>query len=133
MMFRTIKTTKVLMLLFGWGMFVGLPALFFIFPQGFQWGSHPESHYDPLSPYAFMLGTMYIALAIVLIRSAKAPEKHTAIIDYTIYSSVLHGALMLGQSFFVPHELMHLIGDVPMLFLMAWCFWYWHPNKVSQS
>lgn len=128
---RTLKNTRIMMLLFGWGMFVGLPSLFFIFPAGFQWGSHPESHHNPFSPYAFMLGTMYIALAVVLIRSAKNPEKHTSIIDYVIYSSVLHASLMLGQSFFVSHELMHLIGDVPMLFLMAWCFWYWHPNNVK--
>lgn len=130
---RTLKVTRYLMLLFGWGMFIGLPALFFIFPAGFQWGSHPESHYDPLSPYAFMLGAMYIAMALVLIRSAGAPEKHTAIIDYVIYSSVIHGVLMLFQSFFLPHELTHLIGDVPLLFMMAACFWYWHPDRVSRT
>lgn len=127
---RSIKATRMMMLVFGWGIFLGLPTLFLIFPAGFQWGSHPDSHHDPFSPYAFMLGAMYVAMAIVLIRCSKHPEKHTSIIDYVIVSSVLHGVLMLGQSFFVPHELSHLIGDVPMLFLMAFCFWYWHPNNV---
>jgi hypothetical protein len=109
-----------------------LPVLFFVFPADFQWGSHPASPHDPLSPYVFMLGTMYAALGIVLLRSASDPRKHTSIVDYTIYSSLLHGALMLGQSLLLEHELLHLAGDVPMLLLAALALIVYHPNRIAR-
>lgn len=128
--FRSIKITSLLLRVYGLGLVVGLPVLFFLWPAGFQWGSHPESYNDPLSPYAFMLGCMYVSLGIILLRSAKQPEKHTSIIDYTIISSILHGTLMTVQSFIEPHELCHLVGDVPLLFLMAITLIIWHPKRL---
>ncbi len=124
-----MKVTSWIMVICGAGLLTALPVLFFVFPAGFQWGSHPASSHDPLSPYVFMLATMYAALGIVLLRSADDPRKHTSIIDYTIYSSLLHGALMVLQSFFLDHELLHLLGDVPMLFLVALALIVFHPSR----
>ncbi len=128
-----MKIISWIMAVLGIGLLLLLPALFFAFPAGFQWGSDPASHHDPLSPYVFMLGTMYAALGIVLIRSASDPRKHTSIIDYTIYSSLLHGVLMLFQSFFLEHELLHLVGDVPLLLLTAFALSVFHPKRVAHS
>lgn len=128
--FKSIKITSLLLRVYGLGLVVGMPTLFFLWPPGFQWGSHPESYHDPLSPYVFMLGCMYVSLGIILLRSAKQPEKHTSIIDYTIISSILHGALMVVQSFIESHEFWHLAGDVPLLFLMAITLIIWHPKNI---
>lgn len=127
-----MKITSWLMVTLGGGVLIGLPVLFFGFPAGFQWGSHPESPYDPFSPTVFMLGTMYAALGIVLLRSASDPRKHTSIIDYTICSSLLHGGLMLFQAFFIEHELLHLAGDVPLLLLTALVLAVFHPNRIAR-
>lgn len=127
-----MRVVSTAMVVIGVGILVALPLLFFAFPAGFQWGSHPDSPHDEWSPYAFMLGTMYAALGVVLLRSASDPAKHTSILDYTIYSSVLHGALMLGQSFFIEHELLHLVGDVPLLLLVAGVLAVLHPKRIAQ-
>lgn len=133
MKIRSLDACQLLMRVVGWGMFLFFPLTAFLFPAGFLWRTHPESVYDPFSPYAAMLGAMYIALAIVLIRSSAEPEKHTAIFDYVIISSIIHGIVMLFQSIFIPHELVHLLGDVPLLFVMAWAFWFWHPKNFLVS
>ncbi len=128
-----MKIISWIMVVLGGSLLVGLPVLFFAFPAGFQWGSHPASPYDPLSPTVFMLGTMYTALGIVLLRSASDPRKHTSIVDYTILSSRLHGVLMLFQAFFIEHELLHLVGDVPMLLLVALVLMVFHPNRIARA
>ena len=127
-----MKIISWLMVALGGSLLVGLPVLFFAFPEGFQWGSHPASPYDPFSPTVFMLGTMYAALGVVLLRSASDPLKHTSIIDYTILSSLLHGVLMLFQAFFIEHELLHLAGDVPLLLLVALVLTVFHPNRIAR-
>ena len=125
-----MRIVSWILVVVGSGLLLVLPALFFLFPAGFQWGSHPASPYDPLSPYAFMLAAMYAALGIVLLRSASDPLKHTSVIDYTIISSWLHGGLMLVQSLFLEHELLHLVGDVPLLFAVALGLMFYHPNRI---
>lgn len=131
MKLRSLYFSRLLMRLVGWGMFIFFPLTALLFPSGFLWGTHPDSMHDPFSPYAAMLGAMYIALAIVLIRCSSEPQKHTAIFDYVIISSIIHGLVMVFQSIFIPHELIHLLGDIPLLFIMAWAFWFWHPKSFA--
>ena len=126
-----MRVTSWIMAILGAGLLVALPPLFFVFPAGFQWGSHPASSHDPLSPYVFMLAAMYAALGIVLLRSAHDPRQHTSVIDYMIYSSLLHGMVMLAQAFMLDHEMLHLVGDVPMLFLVATVLVIFHPDRIA--
>jgi hypothetical protein len=116
----------------GWFTLVALPVLaFFIYPPGFLWGTHPESPYHPpLSPYLFMLLAMYVAWAILMIRGARDPLAHRSLVDYGILANGLHGLVMLVQSFVYPHELQHLIADVPALFLLCAVLWIWHPQRA---
>jgi hypothetical protein len=37
---------------------------------------------------------------------------------------------MLVQSFVYPHEMQHLLADVPALFLLCVVLWIWHPQRV---
>jgi hypothetical protein len=103
----------------------------FVYPPGFLWGTHPESPYHPpLSPYLFMLGAMYLAWAILMIRGARDPVAHRSIVDYGILANGLHGLVMLVQSFVYPHEHQHLFADVPLLFVICAVLWIWHPQRV---
>jgi hypothetical protein len=116
----------------GWFTLVALPFLtFVVYPPGFLWGTHPESPYHPpLSPYFFMLLAMYAAWAILMIRGARDPLAHRSLVDYGILANGLHGLVMLVQSFVYPHELQHLIADVPAVFLLCVVLWIWHPQRA---
>lgn len=117
----------------GWGTLIALPIAMFVYPPGFLWGTHPESPYHPpLSPYLFMLGAMYVAWAILMIRGARDPIAHRSIVDYGILANGLHGLVMLVQSFVYPHEHQHLLADVPALFVICAVLWIWHPQRTRR-
>jgi hypothetical protein len=119
-----------LMRILGWGLVVGLVPMVFIYSPGFMWGAAPPSPYDGLHPYLYMLGALYVAYGILLIRGAKDPRRNVALFDFGILSSVLHGLVMVPLSFLYPNEHAHLWSDVPFIFLMAVVLWIWHPNRV---
>jgi hypothetical protein len=77
-----------------------------------------------------MLGAMYLAWAILMIRGARDPVAHRSIVDYGILANGLHGLVMLVQSFVYPHEHQHLFADVPMLFAICAVLWIWHPQRA---
>ena len=51
--------------------------------------------------------------------AARDPRRHAILIDFTILSSLLHGAVMTYDAFAQEHEMLHLVGDVPILFALA--------------
>jgi hypothetical protein len=85
-----------------------LPFMFDLWPAGFRW-SHPAAH----PAYERMIVAVYFALGVCLIPTALDPERHVMLIDFTILSSLLHGAAMAYDSFAQEHEMTHLVGDVP--------------------
>jgi hypothetical protein len=80
-----------------------------------------------------MLGALYFAYGILLIRGANDPRRNVALFDFGILSSALHGLVMIPQAFFYPNEHAHLWSDVPFIFLMAVLLWTWHPNRISRQ
>ena len=100
-----------------------LPLMFDLWPAGFRW-AHPAQH----PAYERMIIAIYFALGICLIATALNPERHVMLIDFTILSSLLHGIVMTYDAFAQPHELMHLVGDVPILFLLAAVLIWLHPR-----
>ena len=97
---------------------VGLTFIFGIFPLGVVWPSgwtwgHGHSH------YLMMIIGVYATLGVFLLIASRDPHAHSSIIWFTVWSSVVHGAIMAWQSFADPAERGHLIGDVPALFLIA--------------
>jgi hypothetical protein len=105
---------------------LGLPFMFDLWPAGFRW-AHPSQH----AAYERMIIAIYFALGICLIPTALAPERHVMLIDFTILSSLLHGAVMTYDSFAQEHEMMHLVGDVPILFLLAAILAWLHPRWTA--
>ncbi|HUI26770.1 MAG TPA: DUF6632 domain-containing protein [Candidatus Kryptonia bacterium] len=101
----------------------GLPFMFDLWPGGFRWG-HPGGH----PAYERMIVAIYFALGVCLVPAALDPERHVLLIDFTILSSLLHGAAMAYDSFAQPHEITHLVGDVPILFVLAGVLIWLHPR-----
>jgi len=139
---KHLQQSALLMRILGWALAIGLIGLLFIYPPGFLWGAHPEgfpnigpahppSPYQALHPYLYMLAAMYVAFGILLIRGAKDPRRNVALFDFGILSSVLHGLVMVFQSFYYPNEHAHMWADVPVLFGMAIMMWYWYPDRKT--
>ena len=66
-----------------------------------------------------MIIGVYATLGVFLLIASRNPNAHKSIIWFTVWSSVVHGAIMGAQSFNDPAERGHLMGDVPALFLVA--------------
>jgi len=100
-----------------------LPFMFDLWPGGFRW-SHPAGH----PAYERMIIAIYFALGLCLVPTAFDPERHVMLIDFTILSSLLHGAVMTYDSFVQEHEMIHLVGDVPILFVLSAVLLWLHPR-----
>jgi len=100
-----------------------LPFMFDWWPGGFRWG-HPGGH----PAYERMIVAIYFSLGVCLVPAALNPQQNVLLIDFTILSSVLHGTVMTYDSFAQPHEMTHLIGDVPLLFVLAGVLAWLHPR-----
>jgi hypothetical protein len=136
-----LQQSALIMQLVGWAVSVGLITALFIYPPGFLWGTHPDgfpfvgpahqhSHLDGLHPYLYMLGAMYLALGILLIRGARDPLGNAALFDYGILANFLHAGVMIPQAFYYPNEHAHLWTDIPLAFGICLVLWYWHPRRI---
>jgi Family of unknown function (DUF6632) len=90
-------------------------ALAVVWPSGWAWhhGAPYESH------YFMMIVGVYATLGIFLILAARDPQANLSLIWFTVWSSVVHAAIMAVQSLQNPEHGGHLVGDVPALLLVA--------------
>jgi hypothetical protein len=137
-----LQQSALMMKITGWGLIIGLALAGIIYPPGFMWGSHPAvfpficwqhppSPYDGLHPYLFMIGVLYIAWAVLMIRGAKDPGANAALFDYGILANLFHAVLMAPLALVYPNEHAHLWADVPALLILVAACWYWHPNRAA--
>ena len=91
---------------------LALYPLMLLWPSGWAWH---EGHSD----YALMIVGIYATLGVFLIAAARDPLRHLSLIWFTVWSSVVHGAIMAAQSLANPAHRGHLLGDVPALFIVA--------------
>ena len=66
-----------------------------------------------------MILAIYATLGVFLIIASRDPLAHRSLIWFTVWSSVVHGAVMAIQSVVYPQHIGHLWGDVAALFLVA--------------
>ena len=66
-----------------------------------------------------MIIGVYATLGVFLLIASRNPYAHKSIIWFTVWSSVVHGAIMGVQALSDPAERGHLVGDVPALILVA--------------
>jgi len=83
-----------------------------VWPSGWTWG-HGHSH------YLMMIIGVYATLGVFVIVASRDPSANRSIIWFTVWSSIVHGAIMAAQSFSEDGERGHLVGDVPALLLVA--------------
>jgi uncharacterized protein DUF6632 len=103
---------RVALIVIGLTFIFGIYPLGVVWPSGWIWG-HGHSH------YLMMILGLYATLGVFLLIASRDPEAHRSIIWFTVWSSVVHGAIMAWQAFADPAERGHLLGDVPALFLIA--------------
>jgi hypothetical protein len=103
---------RIALIVFGLIFIFGFYPLIIIWPSGWVWG-HGYSH------YLIMIIGIYATLGVFLLIASRNPDAHKSLIWFTVWSSVVHGAIMGVQSFTDATERGHLVGDVPALFLIA--------------
>ncbi len=106
-----LKWLRVALVAFGLIFLVGLFLLGLVWPSGWSW-------HTGYSDYYLMIVGVYATLGLFLIAAARDPLANRSLIQFTIWSSVVHGLIMTFQSF-APGSHGHLMGDVPALFLVA--------------
>src|SRR5262245_9515898 len=85
-----------------------------VWPSGWAWQAGPPHE----SLYFMMIVGVYATLGVFLLIAARDPKAHRSLIWFTVWSSIVHGAIMAAQSMPAEHH-GHLMGDVPALFLVS--------------
>lgn len=107
-----ISYLRIALIAIGLIFLLSVYPLMILWPSGWAWG-HGHSH------YAMMIVGVYATLGIFLLLASRDPLSHRSLIWFTVWSSVVHGAIMAVESIQDPMEYGHLIGDVPALFVVA--------------
>jgi len=103
---------RIALIVIGLAFIFGIYTLGILWPSGWAWG-HGPSH------YLLMIIGVYATLGVFLLIASKNPYAHKSLIWFTIWSSVVHAAIMGIQALNDPAERGHLVGDVPALILFA--------------
>ena len=98
-------------------------------PSGWAW--HAGAPY--MSDYFMMIVGVYATLGVFLILASRNPQANRSLILFTIWSSIVHAAIMALQSFKMPEHIGHLYGDVPALLLVAIVLYALLPSAGSSS
>jgi len=106
------KALRFALLVVGLIFLVGLYPLTVLWPAGFMW--EPRQ-----SEYEQMIIGVYAVLGIFLIMASRNPAKHTSLIWFTVWSTLVHGLIMLWQAIVDPAERANMLGDVPALILIG--------------
>src|SRR5271154_5151330 len=107
-----IKYLRVVLVAVGLVFIVGVYPLTIVWPSGWAWHSGQ-------SDYLQMILGIYATLGVFLIIASRNPVAHRSLIWFTVWSSVVHGAIMGIQSLVDPAHIGHLAGDVPALLIIA--------------
>lgn len=117
-----VRWLKFFLVIFGVFFIFGILPLMHVWPSGWQW---IPSQYK----YEQMIVGIYATLGVFLILAARNPLENLSLIWFTVWSSIVHGGIMLIQSLVDTSEYGHLIGDVPALFILAAVLAYFTPRR----
>jgi hypothetical protein len=108
------KLLQVALAVFGAAFLLVYP-LALVWPSGWAW--HSGAPYQ--SDYFMLIVGVYATLGVFLLNAARNPQANLSLIWFTVWPSVVHAAIMAVQSFGGGHHMGHLLGDVPVLLLVA--------------
>jgi hypothetical protein len=103
---------RIALVVIGLTFIFGIHTLSILWPSGWAWGQG-QSH------YLMMIIGVYATLGVFLLIASRNPDAHRSLIWFTIWSSVVHGAIMGVQALADTAERGHLVGDAPALILVA--------------
>jgi hypothetical protein len=106
-----LKYLRIALVLVGIIFIAGIYPLMIVWPSGWTWHT---GHSD----YPLMIVGIYATLGFFLLLAARDPLNHLSLIWFTVWSSVVHGAIMAVQAL-APTSHGHLMGDVPALLIVA--------------
>ncbi|MDR5759976.1 DUF6632 domain-containing protein [Caballeronia sp. LZ035] len=124
---RRLACLRIVLVIVGLIALFGLYPLMLLWPSGWAW----EGAHGGRSEYALMIVGLYATLGVFLLIASRDPLRHLSLIWFTVWSSVVHGAIMAVQSFGGAQShahLGHLAGDVPALFIVAAALAYFTPR-----
>ena len=101
---------RIALIVIGLTFIFGIYTLGVLWPSGWTWG---QGH----SHYLIMIIGVYATLGVFLLIAARNPYAHKSLIWFTVWSSVVHAAIMGVQALSDPAE--RGLGDVPALILVA--------------
>lgn len=107
---------RIALRLVGVTFIAGIYMLIIVWPSGWSWHAG-HSHYLP--HYLQMILGVYATLGVFLIIASRNPLAHLSLIQFTVWSSVVHAAIMAIQALVNPEHSGHLVGDVPALLVVA--------------
>jgi uncharacterized protein DUF6632 len=111
-----LRYLPIALRLVGLTFIVGIYMLIIVWPSGWSWHAG-HSHYLP--DYLQMILGIYVTLGVFLLIASRNPLAHLSLIRFTVWSSVVHAAIMAVQSLVNPEHRGHLFGDVPALLIVA--------------
>ena len=97
---------------------IGIIFIFAVYPLTILWPAGWIWHQGQ-SEYLEMIIAIYATLGVFLLIASRNPDQYFSLIAFTIWSSIVHGAVMAIQAIANPMHVGHLIGDVPALFIIA--------------
>ena len=116
-----IKYLRFALLLVGLVFLVRVYPLTIFWPSGWAW-------HTGQSEYLQMILAIYATLGVFLILASRDPLAHRSLIWFTVWSSVVHGAVMAVQAVMNTQHIGHLWGDVAALFAVAGVLAYLIPS-----
>jgi len=121
-----LKYLRIALVVVGIIFIFGVYLLMVVWPSGWRWHT---GHSD----YPLMIVGVYATLGVFLLRAARNPLDHLSLIWFTVWSSVVHGGIMAFQSFEMPQNHGHLVGDVPALLIITAVLGFLTPRRDALS
>lgn len=124
---QKLSYLSIALRVFGVFLMLGVyPLMNWLWPAGWAW--EPRQ-----TEYEQMIAGVYATLGLFLFLAARNPLEHRNLIQFTIWSSVVHGGIMALQATHDHAERANLIGDVPALFALAAILWWLLPRRAAVS
>lgn len=106
------KYLRIALIVVGLIFIAGIYALMNLWTEGWTW--EPRQY-----EYEQMIMGVYATLGVFLLIASRNPLEHKSLIWFTVWSSIVHSAIMAAQALVDPTERPNLFGDVPALFIVA--------------
>lgn len=82
--------------------------------------------------YEQMIMGVYAVLGVFLLLAARDPLSNRSLIQFTAWSSLVHGLIMATQAIVDDAERSNLYGDVPALISIALLLWWLLPSAKAE-